>query len=203
MRRSAVRGQARRGRISATIALAISCSPITTLVAPCVLRWSISTSEWARAMMGRSGLSSRACATTWPPSNASGIATRRQRAAARFTARITSGSAALPTIASPLACEGGNPVGIVFDHQQRGLGRESRADEAANAAVAHQDHMIGETAEWNGFAGGGLRSADRSVGRCRSNFLSCQPPVERGKEQWIEQNRKNSAGKDEIAAALG
>ena len=46
------------------IALAISCSPITTRLAPCFRRCSISASEWARAMMGRAALMARACCTT-------------------------------------------------------------------------------------------------------------------------------------------
>ena len=42
----------------------------------------------------------RACSTTWPPSKASGMATRRQRAALKLATLITSGSAALPLTAS-------------------------------------------------------------------------------------------------------
>ena len=76
------------GGMPAIIALAISCSPITTAVAPCFFRCSISASEWARAMIGSAGLSLRPCSTTCPPSKASGIATSRQRAAGRLAAAI-------------------------------------------------------------------------------------------------------------------
>jgi hypothetical protein len=48
-------GQPRLDGMSTTIAFAISCSPITTLVAPCFFKCSISASEWARAMIGSEG----------------------------------------------------------------------------------------------------------------------------------------------------
>ena len=66
---------------------------------------------------------------------------------------ITSGSAALPVITSlPLPAQRCHPVGVILDHQQRGLGRQRRADEAADPAVADQHHMIGERRERNGLA---------------------------------------------------
>ncbi len=62
-------------RMKASIAAAISRSPITTLSAPRRARCSVSASKWDRATMTRRGLARRACSTIWPASNASGMAT--------------------------------------------------------------------------------------------------------------------------------
>ena len=163
-RRSGSR-RCRRGS-SAIIALAISCSPMTTSVAPCFFRCSISASEWARAMIASAGLQLRAPAP--PPDRL-----RRRRGSQpegsaprdMFAARITSGSAALPAIASaPRALQGCDPVGVVLDHQQRRAGRAARADEAADPAVAHQHHMVGKRRERNRARGRSVSGAGRRSG---------------------------------------
>ena len=59
------------------MAMAISCSPMMTVVAPSDLRWAVSSSECERAMIGSVGLIFLACITICPPSNASGMATIR------------------------------------------------------------------------------------------------------------------------------
>ena len=191
----------------ATIALAISCSPMTTCVAPCFFRCSISASEWARAMIGSAGVDARAPAP--PPGRPRRHRGSRPAGSAPprgWRRAITSGSAALPVIASgPSPLQPVDPVGILLDHQQRRAGLEQRlADEAADAAVADQHDMVGQRGRAEspparrlgvGFGGAGFRRPASAAGLR-------QHAVERGEEQRIEQDRDDRAGEDQVAPAL-
>jgi hypothetical protein len=59
----------------------------------------------------------------------------------------------------PLALDCRDPGAVILDHQQRDLRRQRRADEAPDAAVTHEHHMIGEPGGRNAFAGGGFLGA--------------------------------------------
>jgi hypothetical protein len=95
-------------------------------------------------MMLSFGFRARACSTTCPASNASGMATSRQRALPILAAPITSGSAALPAMVSiPPLHQLGEPILNGFDDEERHvLLCKSLADNAADPAVADQHHVI-------------------------------------------------------------
>ena len=196
------------GGIAAIIALAISCSPMTTAVAPCFFRCSISASEWARATIGSDRVARRAPARrSGRPRRRPGTATSTQRAASRLAARMTSGSAPLPAIVSgPLPLIAVHPVDVLLDHQERRAGLEQLlADEAADAAVADEHDMVGQRRERDllprRLSAGAAGAASGAAGLV--GVTPRQDAVEPGEEQRIEQDRDDRAGEDEIAPALG
>ena len=98
-------------------------------------------------MIGSVGLIARACSTTCPPSNASGMATsRRARAGAGWRPRSPRRSAALPCITSSPAARACAASGRFSSISSIGRPCALRplADQAADPAVADQHDVIGE-----------------------------------------------------------
>ena len=93
--------------MSASIAMAISSSPMTTLLAPCFLRCSVSSGECERATIGRLGLSARALRHDLAALE--GVGDRNQKAA---RARQVGGA------------EDVGVGGVAVDHLEAGLARQ-------------------------------------------------------------------------------
>ena len=97
-------------------------------------------------MIGSAGLALRPSSTAYPLSNASGMATSKQRAPAKFAAASTSLVTALPrSVSTPSCLQGVQRIRIGVDHQHRDSRLDHpRRDVASDPAIAEQDHVIGQ-----------------------------------------------------------
>ena len=191
---------------SASMAMAISCSPMMTVVAPCFFRCSVSSSECERAMMRQRRVDRPAPA---PPSARPRTHREWRRAGsappARLAASITSGLAALPWITSMPASRAWQTSGPDLLDQQHGqpLRLEAVADDATDAAVADQHDMVGELRSAGSARAQACSAAAFGLGRGGDGLApSRQIPVEAGEQHGIEQDRDDGAGQDQVAAAL-